>query len=341
MDKDHDKLEIERMEKLRKNFPAVTSATPCSRTESTSNFEVIYISYDEPNADENWADLLKKVPWAKRIHGVKGFDEAHKRAARISQTLNFITIDGDNKIDPTFLDQEIVYNPDWVYSWGGKNYVNGLIYGNGGIKLWPKGVVLNMNTHESTEDDEGIEFCWKLPYYQMNDWYSVSYNNATPFQAFRVGFREGVKLSLHNGRKVKNLKTEVWHGNLKRLKIWMSVGADVQNGIYSIYGARLGCYMTNLTDFDISLISDYDWFNEQWHSKWMTTIEDEELFRADYNRLLGEIQNVLELEIANLGKTQSIFVKSTLENPLRLGLTVPEKGNGIQLMNDNFKEKNI
>ena len=34
-------------------------------------FDVIFLSYDEPNADVHYADLCNKVPWAKRIHGVK------------------------------------------------------------------------------------------------------------------------------------------------------------------------------------------------------------------------------------------------------------------------------
>ena len=33
------------------------------------DFDIIYLSYDEPNAEENYANLLTKVPWAKRIHG--------------------------------------------------------------------------------------------------------------------------------------------------------------------------------------------------------------------------------------------------------------------------------
>ena len=328
-------------EEIKECFPAVTNQNGAVLTASTNDFDVFYISYDEPNAEENWADLVSKVPWAKRIHGIKGFDEAHKCAARQSQTVNFITIDGDNKIDPSFFDQEITYNPDWVYSWGGKNYINGLIYGNGGIKLWPKGLVLHMNTHENTDDSEGIEFCWKLPYYQMNDWYSVSYNNTTPYQAFRVGFREGVKLSLHEGKKVTELKNQVWHGNIKRFKIWMTVGADIENGIYSVYGARLGCYLTNLMDFDISLIADYEWFDKQWREEWVNIIENQDLFKEDYNRLLHEIQNNLDLEIANLGKKQSKFFKSTIENPARLGLTVSEKAGSEHIMKDIFKDKNI
>ena len=46
-----------------------------------SDLDFVYISYMEPNKDENWADLKNKVPWAKRVDGVVGFDSAHKAAA--------------------------------------------------------------------------------------------------------------------------------------------------------------------------------------------------------------------------------------------------------------------
>ena len=32
------------------------------------DYDIIYLSYDEPNAEKNYADLCKKVPWAKRVH---------------------------------------------------------------------------------------------------------------------------------------------------------------------------------------------------------------------------------------------------------------------------------
>ena len=35
------------------------------------DYDIIYLSYDEPNAEKNYADLLTKVPWAKRVHGVE------------------------------------------------------------------------------------------------------------------------------------------------------------------------------------------------------------------------------------------------------------------------------
>ena len=42
------------------------------------DYDIVYLSYDEPNAEKNYADLCKKVPWAKRVHGVEGSDSAHK-----------------------------------------------------------------------------------------------------------------------------------------------------------------------------------------------------------------------------------------------------------------------
>ena len=63
-----------------------------------AELDIIYLSYDEPNAEQNYADLLTKVPWAKRVHGVKGSDAAHKACAELSTTDRFVTVDGDNTI---------------------------------------------------------------------------------------------------------------------------------------------------------------------------------------------------------------------------------------------------
>ena len=64
--------------------------------------DIIFLSYDEPNAEKNYVDLVNKVPWAKRVHGVDGSDAAHKECARQSETDRFISVDGDNIVDPKF-----------------------------------------------------------------------------------------------------------------------------------------------------------------------------------------------------------------------------------------------
>ena len=103
--------------------------------------DIIFLSYDEPNAEKNYADLCSKAPWAKRVHGVEGSDAAHKACSDLSETENFITIDGDTIIDPKFLQVELDLEklkatPEFQFSWAGNIDVNGLKYGNGSIKMW-------------------------------------------------------------------------------------------------------------------------------------------------------------------------------------------------------------
>ena len=201
--------------------------------------DIIFLSYDEPNAEENWADLKRKVPWAKRVHGVEGSDAAHKACADLSDTKHFVTVDGDTIIDPKFIEvvldlDKLGVDDDYQFSWCGKIDVNGLMYGNGSLKMWTKEFVKNMQTHENTDgtDQTSIEFCYFDNYYQLNQNYSTSIISSTPQQAWRAGFREGVKMSLDQGAKVEDLR-KVWWQNYDRLLIWSQVGADVKLGPYT------------------------------------------------------------------------------------------------------------
>jgi hypothetical protein len=236
--------------------------------------DIIFLSYDEPNAEKNYADLCSKVPWAKRVHGVEGSDAAHKACADLSETEYFVTVDADNIVDPEFLNQEVDYealglSAEHVFSWCGKLHVNGLMYGNGGLKMWTRKFVHNMKTHEHSEDGDErgkVEFCFDDKYYQFNENFSVSYTNETPWQAWRAGFREGVKMSLDQGSKVEDLR-KVWWQNYQRLLVWSQVGADVKNGIWSILGARQGCYLTNCTPWDYANVRDFEWLNNFWETE--------------------------------------------------------------------------
>lgn len=238
-----------------------------------SEYDVIYISYDEPNADRNYAALCAKIPWAKRVHGVKGSDAAHKSAAKLSDTDRFITVDGDNVLTGKFLNQVIevpegINFDNCVVSWPSYNIINGLMYGNGGIKCWPKHVVEGMRTHELADAGNvksQIDFCWDLEYLPLDKSFSEIHNNGSALQAWRAGFREGVKMSLEQGQRVNQLK-DVWWGNYKRLGIWMMVGADVDNGMWSILGARQGCYMTHFTDWDFINVRNFDYLNNYFAS---------------------------------------------------------------------------
>ena len=233
------------------------------------DLDIIYLSYDEPNCEENWRDLQAKWPKAQRVHGVKGSDAAHKACAELAQTDRFITVDGDNKIRERFLNTEWRFDESWdvadsVLSFPAQNAVNGLQYGNGGIKIWPKHVVLNMRTHEAADDAQGqagTDFCWVLDYVLMPGVWSDVHMNSTPAQAWRAGFREGVKLGLVDGVQIKD--TNEWRqrqvkNNYDRLCSWLQVGMDAKNGVYAILGARMGLHRTVLRDWDASAVQDFD-----------------------------------------------------------------------------------
>ena len=143
-----------------------------------SDLDFVYISYKEPNKEENWADLLSKVPWAKRVDGVKGFDSAHKAAAEKAETDFFISVDGDNIIDEAFLLESLDWtktNPKAVHRWRAKNNINGLVYGNGGLVGWQKETCLRMKTHENADKSNKkaqLDFCWSVPHENLHNCYS-------------------------------------------------------------------------------------------------------------------------------------------------------------------------
>lgn len=305
--------------------------------------DLFFLSYDEPNKEENWAKLQDIAPWAKRVDGVKGFDSAHKACANASETDRFITVDGDNIVYPEFFDLDFEIPEklkDATLSWGGRNIINGLCYGNGGLKLWTKEFVLNMRTHENaTKDEEKVDFCWDDKYVQLNNVYSDTCPNGSPFQAFRAGFREGVKMTLDRGVKAGEgtIQKYMHDKNFKRLLVWASIGADVENGVWAVYGTRLGIYMANIDrEFDIAQISDYDWFKDYFYEqvaprfvgeatercirtgqKW-----DKTLLLGESNGLLVPLRKSLGLNIADFNAEQSAFFKGVYEPPRRTSSAV-------------------
>jgi hypothetical protein len=292
--------------------------------------DIIYISYDEPNCEENWADLHSKIPYAKRVHGVKGSDAAHKAAAKLSTTDRFVTVDGDNIIDGAFTEQIVELDKSIdisksVFSWPSMNSINGLLYGNGGIKCWPKDLVLNMKTHEHADPENiraQIDFCWDINYVALDTSFSTTINNVSPHQAWRAGFREGVKMCLDQGIKVDDLNT-LYKGNLNRLLVWMMVGADVENGLWAILGARQGCYMTQCTDWDYINVRDFEYLNKFWDEQVSILSDSQVKYKINnLGKILSEILPVDDV----LTESQSRFFKQTYINPARQLLTVTTRG---------------
>jgi hypothetical protein len=184
-----------------------------------------------------------------------------------------------------------------------------------------------MKTHENAPADDPnaqVDFCWDAEYIQMNRCFSDVYNNASPFQAWRAGFREGVKMSLERGVKTANkeFKKEIHWKNLDRLRVWLNVGADTTNGLWAILGARHGCYLTNCTDWDYIQVRDFDYLTDLWQREVENTtgtLEEKILF---YGK---ELKNALDLEIADLDADASRFFKAVHLNQYRSGIGFLDK----------------
>jgi hypothetical protein len=295
----------------------------------TSDIDLIFISYDEPNADLNFADLCNKAPWAKRIHGIKGSDHAHKAAAELASTEWFITIDGDNIVDEKFFNIEITESAGIdVYGWSGENVINNLRYGNGGIKIWKKDFVLNMRTHEAaTTKHAQVDFCWEAGYLNHPTVFSKTVINHTPYQAWRAGFREGVKMLLKDGVKVENkpVMNEIYWHNIHRLKIWSCIGAHVNNGIYAMLGARAGSYMSYCTDWDYIQVRDFEQLKLIYDESFKVLEGNTEKIIEQLDFYAFELKAGVGLELATFNEYQSKYVTDLYAETVALGQTYYNK----------------
>lgn len=193
-------------------------------------YDVWFISHDEPNAEENWDRARALVPRARRLHGIRGLVNAYRTAAYRSSTGWFFIIDGDNwLLEPSvfaFICPDST-DSDHLFVWPARNSVNGLEYGNGAIKLYNRATALLV---PGGVEDFSIAVCTKRTKFPLIA--SESRINASPFQAWSAGFREGFKLH----RRIKD-----GEGNaIKQYEVWTTRGREVPNGRYAIAGAKHG-----------------------------------------------------------------------------------------------------
>ena len=285
-----------------------------------SDLDFVYISFKEPNKEQNWADLKNKVPWAKRVDGVVGFDNAHKAAAEVAETDFFISVDGDNIIDEKFLLQTL----DWsktdkkaVHRWRAKNNINGLVYGNGGLVGWHKETCMNMRTHENADTEENqLDFCWGVPHENLHNCYSTTVINASEQQAFVAGYREGVKMSTHKGRPIPAADFQrIWPINLRILSTWCTIGADVELGKYAMLGARMGCFNTVIeAGNDLFKIRDLDDMELYYKDQSPQDID------TDLTMYGNSLRQQLDIPIAEYDEDESRFYRFVMPQHINRGV---------------------
>lgn len=220
-------------------------------------YDIVFISYNEPNADENYNNLLKRFPRAKRVDGVKGIHQAHIEAAKLCDTTMFWVVDGDAQVvdDFNFDHQVPKWQKDNVFVWRSRNPINNLEYGYGGVKLFPVKETINMDVSKA---DMTTSISTKFN--AMPEVSNITKFNTTEFNTWKSAFRECCKLSS------KTIRGQVDNETEERLKIWCEMGEDTLYGKYAIHGACAGRdfgYDNQHQPDKLVLINNFEWLYER------------------------------------------------------------------------------
>ena len=244
-------------------------------------FNIVFISYNEPNADSNWVDLKNRFPDALRLHGVKGIHNAHRNSAKgllslesytntlvtehpknsmvSSQYSHFWVVDGDSTIveDFDFTPPSDLWE-DAVYVYRAQNPVTGASYGYGGIKLLPLKQTAEMVT-------DGVDMTTSISknFFVVDQIASVTNFNTDPFNAWKSAFRECVKLSSKIIDRQQDKETE------NRLNDWLTFHSDKPFAQEVIQGAVAGKEYgrVNKGNSDaLAKLNDFNWLEKYFNS---------------------------------------------------------------------------
>lgn len=220
-------------------------------------YDIVFISYNESNADKNWQALLERFPTAQRVHGVDGIHQAHIAAAKKAWTSMFWVVDGDAVIKRSF---DFSYTvPGWdtqtVHVWNSENPINGLIYGYGGVKLLPRKLTLDIDV-TTADMTTSISNKFKI----MSAVSNISEFNTDEFSTWRSAFRECAKLASKSIQGQVNDETEM------RLQAWLNPRRSSKFCKWAELGSKAGrdfgeTYSNDLQQ--LRLINDFDWLKQQ------------------------------------------------------------------------------
>ena len=174
-------------------------------------------------------------------------------------------VDADAILEPDF---DFSFKPSkWdehcTHVWRCKNPINDLVYGYGGVKLFPTETCRSANEWRidfttSVSNKPGEKGAFKA----MPTISNVTAFNTDPFNTFKSAFRECTKLAAKVIDKQKDHETE------QRLDIWCSVGNERGFGEYAIAGAIAGREYgeANKNNMEaLSKINDFGWLEQQFN----------------------------------------------------------------------------
>jgi hypothetical protein len=225
-------------------------------------YDVVFISYYESFAAERLAALLRKLKHNYVVHvkDVKGIHQAHVEAAKKISSEMFYVVDADAIVLDDFnFDYQIPYYDSnakaTVHVWHSRNPVNNLEYGNGGVKLLPRRMTMDMDISKPDMTTSISKWFKSIPIVS-----NINGFNTDPFNTWKSAFRECCKLASRVIDRQDDAETQ------HRLEIWCEQSLDE----YATAGARAGKIFgeTNRTNLEeLKKINDFAWLKEQFDAR--------------------------------------------------------------------------
>jgi hypothetical protein len=217
--------------------------------------DIVFLSYDEPDAEEKFKKLQSKYPRAKWCKGVNMRSLAYITAATMSNTDYFFFVTPKQIIDDNF---DFSFQPDRMknpchYIFSAKNPVNGLEYGHGAVLLYNKKLVMETAR-------PGLDFTLSAPHEYVPILSCTNNFNKNEIMSWRTTFREVLKL-LQMPKTVESVY---------RLKKWSEMGqGDFSEYVYLAAKDATEYYQSHKNDMDALKKSfELDWLNHKFKDKY-------------------------------------------------------------------------
>jgi hypothetical protein len=292
---------------------------------------VIFLSNKEPKADLFYNILLKQVPHALRLEGVKS-NVIFLEAALLVKTDYFVTVAADNLVLDSFWETDFgaerSAQPKSALSFQSMNSVNSLRYVTGGVRIWYSPL---------PNFGETVLKSWIPRFFFVSSIQSVTLINGSAYQAWHSGYRESLKLALQDtGLPITSTNDFRSKQNLVRLFQWICMGRDAPYGGWAILGALEAFLAALLEEEDLEQrIEDYAKIARHWedfYAHWSTEndpldveiLEDRDsAIRDRIFRITGLDLPIFEVEHARLIRAMlTISVRPALEKLLKFDMTV-------------------
>lgn len=204
--------------------------------------DIVFISYDEENANQHWQLLKQKHSRSQRVHGVVGLFNALQEAAKLASTDWFYAVFAKTQVHEDF---NFDHQPDYLrhpanYVFKAYNPVLNHSYGHGAVVLHNRRWLL-----ENIDIDGDITM--SMPVVSIPIISCTNNYNETPWSAYRTAFREAYKL-----KSMKSIEDQ-YH-----LHLWLTCNEGL-NGNYSQMGAVDAMNANNVK------INDWDYIKERFN----------------------------------------------------------------------------